>query len=139
MKRLESTGALNAIYPEFHNVGLDLSFPGGGMLNHIHKATDDGDIYYFSNTTDESYSHHVLLRGVHQVEEWNPHTGEIRNAPRRFFRYKGVLYTNVLLNMPPSKSIFFHTVPGDIGQNPVSDIASIDHLQSEHAVHMSEF
>ena len=105
----------------------------------IHKSAEDGDIYYFSNTTDESYNHHVLLRGVHQVEEWDPHSGTIRAMPRRFFQYKGELYTNVLLSLAPSKSVFFHTVSGDIGKEPISVVASIDHLQSDHAVRMSEF
>lgn len=139
MQRLECTGALNAIYPEFHNVGLDLSFPGGGMVSHIHKATDDGDIYYFSNTTDEEYNHHVLLRGAHRVEKWDPHTGEIGSLKQRFLRYRGEIYTNVRLSLPPSKSAFFHTVPADIGDSPIQEIDSIDHLQSEHAALMSEF
>jgi hypothetical protein len=139
MQRMESTGALNAIYPEFHTVGLDLSFPGGGMVNHIHKATEDGDIYYFANTTDEEYNHHVLLRGAHNVELWDPHDGTVTPVRHRFFHYNGHIYTDVRLVLAPSRSAFFHTVPADMTGETVHHVDAIDHLQSRHAELMSEF
>ena len=100
MQRFEGTGALNSIFPEFHRVGLDHTFPGGGMQGHIHKYHDEGDIYYFSNTSDLEYNHHVLLRGAHLPEIWDPHTGNIKKQKSRLYRYLGEVYTYLRLTLP---------------------------------------
>ncbi len=139
MQRLESTGALNTIFPEFLTIGLHITFPGGGMVNHIHKATDDGDIYYFSNTSDTDYNHHVLLRGAYNTERWDPHTGKVETIKHRYFCYAGHIYTNVRLTLLPSRSVFFRAVPADMTDKSILPIKSIEHLQSEHAALMSEF
>ncbi|MBE6690106.1 MAG: hypothetical protein E7590_02335 [Ruminococcaceae bacterium] len=139
MPRLEITGALNSIYPEFHTIGLHRTMPGGGMLNHIHKRYDDCDIYYFSNTTQADYNHHVLLRGAFEIEEWNPHTGEITERHSKLLSYRGELYTTLRLTLKQCSSTFFHAVPLKEIPAEVEKISSIKHLQSEHAALMSEF
>ena len=139
MQRSESTGALNCIYPEYHTIGLHRTFPGAGMLNHIHKKTAEGDIYYFANSTDREYNHHVLLRGVHRVEEWDPHTGEIRERKSKLISHGGELYTNVRLTLPSSRSTFFCTVPDTKEGKEITYVDSITRLESEHAMLMSEF
>lgn len=141
MPRLECTGALNSIFPEFHTIGLHRTMPGGGMLNHIHKRDDedDTDIYYFSNTTDTDYNHHVLLRGAFSVEEWNPHTGEMQARRSKLLSYKGEVYTNLRLTLPSCASTFFVATPIPHGEETIEEIASIHLLRSEHAALMSEF
>ncbi len=139
MQRSESTGALNCIYPEYHTIGLHRTFPGAGMLNHLHKKTDEGDIYYFANSTDQEYNHHVLLRGVHRVEEWDPHTGEILPRKSKLISHGGELYTNVRLTLPSSRSTFFCTVPDTSEGKEITPVDSISRLESEHALLMSEF
>ncbi|MBQ8356898.1 MAG: hypothetical protein IJX39_03720 [Clostridia bacterium] len=138
MLRLECTGALNSIYPEFHTIGLHRTMPGGGMINHIHKRHNDCDIYYFSNTTQAEYNHHVLLRGAFSVEEWNPHTGEISTRKSRLLSYKGEYYTNLRLTLKSCASTFFCATPIAV-EGEVEKIDSINRLQSEHAALMSEF
>ena len=139
MQRFEGTGALNAIFPEFHTVGLDRSFPDGGMLNHIHKASEDGDIFYFANTTDIPYNHHVLLRGAHTVSECDPHTGDIRAREAKLVRYLGEVYTYLRLNLPAHHSVFFATTHRDTAGEEIREIDSIDRLESPQASLMSEF
>ena len=139
MPRLECTGGLNSIYPEFRTVGLHRAIPGGGMLNHIHKHHEDADIYYFSNTSDKGYRHHVLLRGAFTVEEWNPHTLEMRARTCGFLSYKGEIYTTLRLTLDSCASTFFIATPTDTQGAEVTEIRSIDHLCSEHAALMSEF
>lgn len=140
MPRLESTGALNAIYPEFKRIGLHLSFPGGGMLDHIHKRFGDTDVYYFSNTTAEDYNHHVLLRGALAVEEWDPQTGETRERHAKFLSYRGMIYTDLRLTLPADTSLFFVGKPVEKKEiKEVTPITSIERLRSEHAALMSEF
>jgi hypothetical protein len=139
MPRFECTGGLNLIYPEFHTIGLHRTMPGGGMLNHIHKKHGEADIYYFSNTTNEGYNHHVLLRGAFNVEEWNPHTGKMRGRTCGFLRYQGEIYTTLRLTLGSCTSTFFYALPADTEGAEVTEIHSIDHLRSEHAALMSEF
>ncbi len=139
MPRLECTGALNCIFPEFRTIGLDRTIPGGGMLNHIHKKYDDCDLYYFSNTTKATYNHHVLLRGAFSVEEWNPHTGAITQRQSKLLSYKGELYTNLRLTLGSCTSTFFYAKPINTQNVQAEVIESIHHLQSEHAALMSEF
>ncbi len=139
MARFEGTGALNAIYPEFHNVGLDRSFPDGGMFQHIHKRTDEGDIYYFTNGTDVTYNHHLLLRGAHDVDEWDPHTGKIRPRAEKFISYRGEVYTDLRLTLPAQTSTLFVTTPVEAPAEELPVITSIDALESDHAMYTSEF
>ena len=139
MPRLECTGALNSIYHEFHTIGLHRSFPGGGMLNHIHKRHHDCDVYYFSNTTQQEYNHHVLLRGAFDIEEWNPHTGEMRERESRLFSYRGELYTDLRLTLPSCASIFFLGTPRTVKDDVIEEIEAIHDLQSDHSALMSEF
>jgi hypothetical protein len=139
MPRLECTGGLNLIYPEFHTIGLHRTIPGGGMLNHIHKKHGEADIYYFSNTTNTDYNHHVLLRGAFNVEEWNPHTGKMRGRTCGFLRYQGQIYTTLRLTLDSCTSTFFYALPVSTEGAEVTEIHSIDHLRSEHAALMSEF
>ncbi|MBE6701936.1 MAG: hypothetical protein E7585_00770 [Ruminococcaceae bacterium] len=139
MPRLEITGALNSVYPEFRTIGLHRRMPGGGMLNHIHKRYDDCEIYYFSNTTVADYNHHVLLRGAFTVEEWNPHTGKTQARNSKLLSYQGEVYTTLRLTLKQCSSTFFHAVPLEKVPNGIEKINSIQHLQSEHAALMSEF
>ena len=139
MPRLECTGALNSIYHEFHTIGLHRSFPGGGMLNHIHKRHADCDIYYFSNTTPQEYNHHVLLRGRFDIEEWNPHTGETAVRQSRLFRYRGELYTDLRLVLPSCASTFFIGTSRTAVDDVIEEIEAIHDLQSDHSALTSEF
>ncbi len=139
MPRLECTGGLNSVYPEFHTVGLHRAIPGGGMLNHIHKKHESCDIYYFSNTTSKEYNHHVLLRGAFAVEEWNPHTGTARKRTYGFLSYKEEAYTTLRLTLAPCSSTFFYATPDSTEGKEITEIISIQNLRSEHAALMSEF
>ena len=139
MPRFECTGGLNLIFPEFHTIGLHRTMPGGGMLNHIHKKHGEADIYYFSNTTNADYNHHVLLRGAFAVEEWNPHTGKMHGRTCGFLRYQGEIYTTLRLTLESCSSTFFYALPATTEGAEVTEIRSIEHLRSEHAALMSEF
>ena len=138
MGRFEGTGALNAIYPEFHTVGLTRSFPDGGMFNHIHRRCDEGDIYYFSNATDTDYDHHLLLRGANDVDEWDPHTGCIHARPERFVSYLGETYTYLRLQLPAHTSTFFVAVPVSPDRD-LPEMTVIQNLESEQAKLNTEF
>ena len=138
MPRLECTGALNLNYPDFHGVGLDRGFPGGGFLNYTHRRAENFDVYYFSNTSARAYRHRALLRGAMDVEEWNPLTREHRTRPSTLLLFRGDLYTNLSLTLPPDSALFLiGTARGDISK--AEKIDAIGDLRSLHAALMSEF
>lgn len=139
MPRLECTGAPNSNFPEFRTIGLDRVIPGGGMLNHIHKHHEDHDVYYFSNSSDHAYDHHVLLRGAFDVEEWNPHTGACTERSSKLLSYKGCLYTTLRLSLQSGASTFFYARPLRELPSEVECVTSIQHLQSQHDALMTEF
>ena len=139
MPRVECPGAFNLDYPEFAHLGLNDYFPGSGMINHIHKRRGNIDIYYFSNTTQTPYNHHVLLRGAFDIEEWNPHSGAITARTSKLFRYRGELYTDLRLTLAPCSSLFFVGTPRAEMDGEIEEISSILNLQSPHAALMSEF
>ena len=47
-----------------------------GKFNYIHKIKDGKHIYFFSNSSDETVSTTVFLRGKLQPEKWNPYNGQ---------------------------------------------------------------
>ncbi|WP_282035772.1 glycosyl hydrolase [Saccharicrinis aurantiacus] len=78
-----------------------------GKLNYIHKIKEGKHIYLFTNSSDETISTTVLLRGKLQSEKWNPHNGQIIEETRReevIINTK--VYTKVEIKLPPVKSIF---------------------------------
>lgn len=115
MPRYESTGALNTVYPVFKKLGLSHHLPSGGMINHIHKKRGDTDIYYVSNTTSVKLASPIILRGHMSIEEWNPHTGKIRRLNPTYFTEsfgsKSVTFTQINIELEPSKSIIYVGVP----------------------------
>lgn len=104
MPRVECPGAFNLTYPEFTHLGLHKNFPGGGMINHIHKRRGQVDIYYFSNTTAKPYHNYAMIRGHHVPEEWDPHTGKTQKLPCDYITSRGVPYTRFLLNLGCTKA-----------------------------------
>lgn len=48
-----------------------------GKFSYIHKIKDGQDIYFFSNSSDESIRTEVTLRGKLNLNEANPHIGTI--------------------------------------------------------------
>lgn len=79
--RVENSGILNLFYPQFEALRANRGIRSGGMFNYIHRYYAGCDIWYFSNTTTADCEATVSLRGIHTLEEWNPHTGRMRRIP----------------------------------------------------------
>ncbi len=78
----------------------------GGNLSYIHKVRDGKGIYFFANSSNTAVDTQVGLRGKHQLESWDPHTGAI--GPAEFTRVTedGQDVTRVRLHLPPVRSLF---------------------------------
>lgn len=125
MPRLEGTGALNTPYFEFVKLGLIYSFPGGGMLNHIHKRHGKTDVYYFSNTTEKNYDNYVLLRGALKPEIWDPHRVTVETPDYKYVILHGEVYTRISLSLKHAASVF--VVSDSTGVRP--DLTAASHIR----------
>jgi len=76
-----------------------------GALTYLHKIKDGKDIYFFANSQDTPVDTKVVLRGAKRLEQWDPHTGQIK--PEDATQGEGT--TTIHLALPPIKSVFLVT------------------------------
>ena len=106
MPRIEFLGAVNFNLPAFLKIGIDKRLSKGCSMNYIHKKYPDADIYYITNTTAEKYKGSVLLRGQHDLEEWDPYNGRIHRLIGEFVKFRGEIYTKIELSLKASSCTF---------------------------------
>lgn len=96
------------------NISADINFAdihsdkSIGYVNYIHKQKDGKDIFFFTNTTDRPLDTWVDIRGSLNLEEWNPHTGSIKEwSKTESIKDKdGNKYTRIHLVLSPVSSVF---------------------------------
>ena len=111
MPRFECIGAFNNSKGEFIRLGLGDFVPGGGMISRIHKRRGDLDIYFFANTTDRDYGDTIFIRGIHSLDQWDPHTGRTHRLGTHYVRYRGEVYTRTSLYVHADRAIFLISRP----------------------------
>ena len=81
----------------------DVDVPAARRLYFCHRQTDEADIYFLNNHSDETVSDRFTFRrAAASVELWNPVTGERRRLPSE--SRDGL--TSVRLTMAPRQSFF---------------------------------
>jgi hypothetical protein len=105
-------GVLQALSPV-----PDLAFEGdpvvkGGNLSYIHKSLDGRDVYFLANSSDTSFETAVRIRGEHDLEQWDPHTGAITECMHTHITDAGNAVTIVPLRFPPVHSVFLISKAG---------------------------
>jgi hypothetical protein len=90
-------------------LAFDVDYPAHPDLQYIHKVVDGRDVFYFANIGGSRIETEVDLRGRLELEEWDPHTGEVRKRPADFADDKnpGAGLTKVKLDLPPHHSYFW--------------------------------
>jgi hypothetical protein len=91
--------------PPMVPVKMGISYDGA--LTYIHKVKDGRDIYFFSNSSNDSVNASVRLRGDKNLEIWNPHTGETEKAELTKAEVNGEAITTIKLFLKPVSSLFF--------------------------------
>lgn len=89
----------------------DVSFPPGQALRYIHKQGNGRHLYFLANLNPALGGSSVTLRGRHELEGWDPHTGAIHPVPVTYSDRDGVAFTHVRLELPHLKSLFLLTKP----------------------------
>lgn len=78
----------------------------GASFCYIHKQKDGRDIYFFTNSSNDSISTPVSLRGRLKLQRWDPFTGETTGLASRRERRSGGTYTHFELDLPPVSGVF---------------------------------
>ncbi len=107
LPRIPNSGILSLNLTAFRNYGAAAGIASGGVFNYIHKHHDGCEVYYVSNTTVKDYSGHVVISGANEVEEWNPHTGKIKQFNERYGYVGGAVYTSIEASIPSDTSVFY--------------------------------
>ena len=82
--------------------------PDFGKFSYIHKVKGGKDIYYFANSTNENIDTEVWLRGNLELENWNPHNGEIHIMQSSSSKvHDEDQYTKYQLKLEPVSSTFW--------------------------------
>jgi len=79
-----------------------------GSLTYIHKVKDNRNIWFFSNSTENTVDTYVVLRDSCDVSLWNPMNGEIKQVSETFVRDKsGRTSTRLPLHLERVSALFF--------------------------------
>ena len=72
------------------------------------------EIYFFSNSTDDTFTTPVELRGRWKLQEWDPYTGAIRDLTTpSYVQRHGTDYTRFDLHMPAVHATFIIGTPAE--------------------------
>ena len=78
----------------------------GGSFCALHKQKGGRDIYLFTNSSNDTISTGVELRGKLALQLWNPYTGAMQQVPTAWRKRHGVCYTCFDLELLPVKGVF---------------------------------
>ncbi|HNR40595.1 MAG TPA: hypothetical protein PKL65_00055 [Bacteroidales bacterium] len=87
---------------------FDVDHPLNPGLQYIHKVVEGKNVFFFANTGEAPVQTEATLRDAVHLEEWDPHSGTIREADYRFAENaSGSESTVVTINLKPYNSVFF--------------------------------
>ena len=79
-----------------------------GVFSYLHKIRKGNDVYFFANSSDNSISTQVLLRGKLNPENWNPNTGVVSKLEKvSYIKKNGLTYTKCKLSLKGVQSTFW--------------------------------
>jgi hypothetical protein len=111
-----TTADKESLNKAFEQIGLqpDVAFDDNkipsasmGYVNYIHKQKEGKEIYFFTNSTDNSFTTKINLRGNIKPELWNPYTGTIEKISQyEHFKENGEIFTKFDLSLSGVSSVF---------------------------------
>ncbi len=78
-----------------------------GALTYTHKVKDGHDVYFVSNSTEETINTKVLLRGKKELSIWDPQTGKSRKIESKQMVRNGFDMTEFQLELSGPQALFF--------------------------------
>jgi hypothetical protein len=96
--------ALAGLAPDLAFAGAPRPHNGNGRLAYIHKVKAGRHIVFIANSSDDTVSTTVSIRGALQLEVWDPYTGSTRPAVAETIHTDEGPRTEVPLELPPVSS-----------------------------------
>jgi len=96
--------ALDAARQDF-----DVTFKPGTSLRYIHKTSKGQHVFFLANLNSRLTESLVTIRGHHDLQAWDPHTGSIRAVDLKHVTRTGTDFTEIRLNLPHLRSVFLIT------------------------------
>lgn len=91
----------------------DVRFPPGQALRYIHKSAPGRQLYFLANLNPGLAESRVTLRGHHDLEGWDPHTGTTQPLVVQHERREEAEVTELRLKLPYLRSVFLISgIPG---------------------------
>ncbi|HNS22782.1 MAG TPA: glycosyl hydrolase [Sedimentisphaerales bacterium] len=84
----------------------DVVFERGRTLRYIHKSWNGWHIYFFANLDSKLTESTVTLRGRHELQAWDPHSGAILPVQTTCHTREGTDFTRIEISLPYLKSLF---------------------------------
>jgi hypothetical protein len=78
-----------------------------GALTYTHKVKEGHDIYFVSNSTQDTINTKVLLRGKKELGIWDPQTGKSRKIESKQMVRNGFDMTEFQLELSGPQALFF--------------------------------
>ncbi|MBP7050432.1 MAG: hypothetical protein KBE65_05415 [Phycisphaerae bacterium] len=94
-------GALDTV-----GTAYDVVFEPGRTLCYIHKSWNDRHIYFFANLDSKRTERTVTLRGRHELQAWDPHTGAILPVQATYHTSEGTDFTRIEISLRHLRSLF---------------------------------
>lgn len=116
--RALDAGSLRAALDEAQS-GYDVRFEPGRAMRYIHKLWDGRHVFFFANLNPRLTETTVTIRGRHEFEAWDPHTGAVAAMEARHVVREGTDFTVIGLKLPHLRSVFL------LGPSHVSSTASM--------------
>ena len=86
---------------------------GNRQFAAIHKVKAGADVYFFANSSALRVTADVTLRGRHDLELWDPHTGAVSPVSCSHDLEGAAEITRIRVDLGPIKSVFFVS-PGNV-------------------------
>jgi hypothetical protein len=78
-----------------------------GALTYTHKVKEGHDIYFISNSTQETIHTKVIIRGSKKLSMWDPLTGKSMKVESKQLTQDGTDLTEYLLDLRGPQAMFF--------------------------------
>lgn len=89
------------------NESFDIDYPLNEDIRYLHKVIDNRNLFYFANVGSSAVETLVKLRGDLNLEELDPHTGELQKAIDDGAKNRNKTFTRIILNLKPYHSCFW--------------------------------
>jgi len=88
------------------NCDYDVDYQANSNLRYIHRVIEGRDVFYFANTGSPAIETIIHLRGKHDLEIWDPHSGEVEEIVTTVENRDGIYQTKLDLKIEPYYSLF---------------------------------